>query len=310
MIPNSNIKVKRLGVRRNQPYMSGNGKSLERLVASIEKALGRETNVKVESPKRLPDRTTRKLREHDVVLTIKQGHHLLTIAIECRDRSRPITVNQVEGFWAKCQDTGIDQGIIVSSMGFYNTARKKADHLGIRCLDIEEVESFNWLLAHGIHFITPKLIDQNWMFIPEEDGIVKNENMEILIRDGNPISHAILTSIAQQQLDNVLPKPPKPVERSELILRFSGDSLILRNSETNMTTPAKLVIAKLQYTVTDEVIPFRLMQYKDKDTDEAITDVAIAKLQLGENAGNLMIVYKEDKGGRVMYVPDKKKQNT
>jgi len=287
--------------------MSGNGKSLERLVASIEKALGHEKNVKVESPKRLPDRTTGKLREHDVVLTIKQGHHLLMIAIECRDRSRPITVNQVEGFWAKCQDTSINRGIIVSSGGFYNTARKKADHLGIRCLDIEEAESFNWLLATGIHSITRKLIHQNWMFIPEEDGIVEKENMEILDLDGNLISQAILTSNAQQQLNNFLPKPLEPVERDELIVKFQGDGLILRNSETNMTTPAKLVIAKLQYTVTDEVIPFRLMQYKDKDTDEAITDVAIAQLQFGEITGNLMIVYKEDEGGRVMYVPDKKK---
>jgi predicted helicase len=105
------------------------GKALERLIASIEKALAGNSDVLVEAPKRLPDRTTGTLREHDVVLTIKQSHHALMVAVECRDLSRPVTVNQVEGFWAKCQDTGIGQGIIVSSTGFYNTARQKADHL-------------------------------------------------------------------------------------------------------------------------------------------------------------------------------------
>ena len=153
--------------------MAKSGKSLERLIASIEKVLGHEKNVKVESPKRLTDRITGKLREHDVVLTVSQGHHLLIIAIECRDRSRPITVNQVEEFWMKCKDTGVDQGILVSSMGFYNTARKKADHYSIRCLDIEEVESFDWLLAPGIHSITTKLIRHHWIFSPEKAGIVE-----------------------------------------------------------------------------------------------------------------------------------------
>lgn len=78
------------------------GKALEILVASLEKALAENQNVTVHSPVRLPDRTTGKLREHDVVVEFKEGHHSLLVAIECRDRSRPIGVPQVEAFWAKC----------------------------------------------------------------------------------------------------------------------------------------------------------------------------------------------------------------
>ena len=105
--------------------MAKQGRSLECLVASIEQALGGKDGVQVESPKRLPDRTTGELREHDVLLTICRGHHSLRVAIECRDRSRPVGVDQVEQFCAKCQDTGIDKGVIVSPKGFWKTARKK-----------------------------------------------------------------------------------------------------------------------------------------------------------------------------------------
>ena len=82
------------------------GKSLEALVEQLERSLAKSENVSVSAPKKLRDRITGRLREHDVVLTVNQGHHEILIAIECRDRSRPITVNQVEGFWAKCHDTG------------------------------------------------------------------------------------------------------------------------------------------------------------------------------------------------------------
>ena len=286
--------------------MPRKGKSLERLVAGIEKAIGHDKNVEVKSPRRLTDRTTGKLREHDVVLTVNQGHHLFTIAIECRDRARPVGVDQVEGFWAKCQDTKVDQGIIVSSMGFYNTARKKADHLGIRCLDIEEVETFEWLLAPGLHSIKIKLIRNDWSFFPEEEGIVEKENMEIFDKEGNRINQAILTSNAQQQLDKLLPKLPEPTERGELNVKFEGGDLYLRNSNTGKTASVKFAIAKLQYSVSVEIVPFRLIQYRDKDADENITDAAVAQFQFIENTGKIMIVYKEGEGGRVVYVPEEK----
>ena len=212
--------------------MPKKGKTLERLVASIERAISHEKNVEVQSPKRLTDRTTGRLREHDVVLTVKEGHHLFTIAIECRDRSRPINVNQVEGFWAKCQDTGIDQGIIVSSMGFYKTARKKAKHLGIRCLGIEEVESFDWLLAQGIETITKNVIRHDWTFFLEQDEIVEEEHVEIFDKEGNKISQAILALNAQKQLDKFLPDIPNPTECAELNVKFEGGGLYLRNSNT------------------------------------------------------------------------------
>ncbi len=284
--------------------MPGDGKSLEQLIYSLERALGHDDNVSVESPKRVPDKITGKKREHDVLITIKQGHHQVQVAIECRDRSRPITVNQIEGFWKKCQDTGIDKGVLVSTMGFYNTARKKADFLDIRCLDVEEVDSFDWMLAPGVHSIIKKLLHHEWTFYPELDGIAEKGNMEISDNHGNILSPESMTSNALTQLNKLLPEIPEPVEKESFVVKFPGDNLVLTNSETGDSCPVKFVIVEIFYSVINEIIPFKLVQYKEGD--ENITDAAIANLSFDDNAGNLMVVEEKGGGKRVLYVPDKK----
>ena len=110
------------------------GKALESAVAKIERVIGRNTNViSIEAPARLLDRTTGRLREHDVLVTHKVGHDVVKTALECRDRSRKVGVPDIEAFAAKCRDTGIDRAVIVSSLGFAQTALKKARHENVRC---------------------------------------------------------------------------------------------------------------------------------------------------------------------------------
>lgn len=283
--------------------MPGNGKSLEQLIYALEKALGHDKNIIVESPKRIPDKITGKKREHDVVLTIDQSHHKIIVAIECRDRSRPITVNQIEGFWKKCQDTGIDKGVIVSTMGFYNTAREKANFLDIRCLDIEEVDSFDWMLAPGIHLLTRKLLHHEWVFFPENDNIANKDNMEILDAEGNVLLNEHLAPQALEQLTALLPDISEPVEKDVLTVKFPGSNLVIKNIETNETTPVKFAIVKIHYSITNEVIPFKLIQYKDAENN--ITDAAVAPMNIGDKSGKFMIVENKDGSKNVLYVPDK-----
>jgi len=280
------------------------GKALELLVASLEKALAESANITVHAPMRLPDRTTGKLREHDVVLELNEGHHSFLIAIECRDRSRPIGVNQIEGFWAKCQDTGIGQGVIVSTAGFYNTARTKADHLGIRCLDIEEVETFNWLLAPGLHAITKHLLSTDWTFYPTKEGVVERNEFEVIDSDGNVITKTALTANAQEQLSVLLPHDSESVEEDEIKVRFPGDGLQLRNITSGETVPVIFAVAKIRYSIKQELIPFQLVQYQNKDDGKNITDAAYADIKVGDNEARMMIVYKEGEGGKVIIIPN------
>lgn len=138
--------------------MAKPGEDLQRLVRVIERAANRDGNLQVESPKRLPDKDTGRLREHDVVLTFVLRHHTLRMAVECRDRSRKIGVPDVEAFHFKCQRTGIDRGVMVSSRGFTGTALRKADGCNIGCLSLEEATSFDWCLAPGVQVLQRRMI--------------------------------------------------------------------------------------------------------------------------------------------------------
>lgn len=77
----------------------------------------------------------------------------------------------------------------------------------------------------------------------------------------------------------------------------------MRSTKTDETVPVKNAIAVLRYSVKEELVPFRLVQYQSKGDDENITDAAYADIRFGEKEARLMIVYKEDEGGKVVLIP-------
>lgn len=137
--------------------MPRKGRSLEKLVTHLERVLAPEEGVTVDSPKRLRDKTTGRLREHDVVLTFRAGHHELLTAIECRDRKRRVGSPQIEAFHKKCEHTGVHHPIMVSPRGFTKPALQKAKFLGVRCLALEQAPEFDWLLAPGLRVCKRRL---------------------------------------------------------------------------------------------------------------------------------------------------------
>jgi Restriction endonuclease len=141
--------------------MANKGTVLQTLVHAVETAVSGSPNVKVESPKRLRDKDTGRWREHDVVLTFTQAHHEFLLALECRNRSRPVGVPDVEGFHAKCLRTGIGRGLMVSSTGFTNTALRKAESYGIGCLRLQEVTRFNWCATPAVTVLNHDLLGAN-----------------------------------------------------------------------------------------------------------------------------------------------------
>lgn len=110
---------------------------LERLLAG--------SGATIEAPsRRLVDRDTGELREHDVLISWNHGHHQILTAIECRDRSRPVGVPDVEAFADKCASTGVHSAVIVSARGFRQTARTKARSRAVTLMDITRVQGFDW----------------------------------------------------------------------------------------------------------------------------------------------------------------------
>lgn len=276
--------------------MANDGKSLERLVALIEAALGAD-GVNVETRKRLPDRITGKCREHDVLVTITRAHHVVQIALECRDHSRPVTVGMVEAFHQKCQDTGIQKGAIVSTSGFWKTAREKAAHYGIRCLDVLEAQSFAWMLTPSFMFLTRRTDGQSWLFFPEQEGVLEKHNMQVLLPDGRELPKASLERTARAARDKWIDEHPEAVEKCTVSLKIGTPGMILRNKETGATTPVRYAVLALTYSLVQDDVPLQLSQYMDGDNQ--ITDVAVAD----GPTGRIAIVYKESEGGLVMFQP-------
>ena len=280
------------------------GKSLEALVASIERALAGNDKVTIESPKFLSDRITGEPREHDVVITLAGSHHKSIIAIECRDRSRKVTVNAVEGFWSKCQDTGIDQGIIVSPKGFSRTALAKSLNRGIKCLRLSEANSFNWLLGTGIRIRQKKVIHTNWTFLLDKDLVPKPVVFTILSPDGVQIPFENLAAAAYQEFKKI-PETEFVMGRGTKKFVFNSPGLLLRDDTTGNTHIVVRVLAVVNYEVTEEIIPFNLFTYENSLAGDVITDAAVAQIDLGALKGKLMIVHKESEGGQVVFVPNK-----
>lgn len=285
------------------------GRSLEKLVEQLEKILADQGNIFIESPKKLLDKENGEYREHDVVLTIKEHHHQVMIAIECRDRSRPITVNQVEGFWAKCQHTGINQGIIVSSNGFSKTARSKAAKLGIRCLALEEVSSFNWLLPKGITSFQRQIKNTNWTMITENIIEEIPSNFSLVDDHGNLLTAEILNANVQnyfQQQESSLEELQKELGTHELKIIFPGEGVFILNDTNGKLMPVKSAVAHVEYEVKAEHIPFELYKYVDKSLEVKIVEAAVTKVKFGDaEVGKIFIGYKDGEGIKVKYVPNR-----
>jgi len=120
------------------------GKQLKRLIAALESLLA-GSGASIEAPsRRLLDRDTGEPREHDVLISWDHGHHQILTAIECRDRSRPVGVPDVEAFADKCASTGVHSAVIVSATGFRRTAERKAKSRAVTLMHLKKVHEYDW----------------------------------------------------------------------------------------------------------------------------------------------------------------------
>lgn len=278
------------------------GKSLEILVAHLEKALAGNDNVTITAPKKVRDRITNRLREHDVVIAIRQGHHEYQIAIECRDLSRPITVNQVEGFWKKCQDTGV-QGIIVSTKGFCKPARTKATHLGIRCFDLEQAKSFNWLGASGMEMVKRNITNIHWTLIPIADSGNIPKDITLVNENGVEITKAFLIENAKQQLAK-LPIDSSSDSKQTARINFIVNNLSIFDRSTKGYIPLKSIIADIEYEVIREHVPFDLFKYSEKNDDREIANAALATHEFDGIRGKFMFIRNEDQSISLSFIAE------
>jgi len=131
------------------------GISFEKLAERIYKQLTEgEKHTKVEHNVKLPGRYTK--RQFDVVLTshIARANLEIVTVIECRDKSRPITIEAIDGFHSKMGDVNANKGVMISQAGFTASMKEKAKDLGIEIYTAHEALSDKW----GIDIEIPVLV--------------------------------------------------------------------------------------------------------------------------------------------------------
>jgi hypothetical protein len=270
------------------------GRSLEILVEKLERLLANDAGVHIESPKRIRDTQTQKLREHDVVLTYSQSHHELIVAIECKDRSRPVGVPDIEAFESKCHHTNINQGTIVSSSGFAKTALQKASIMGIKCLELKEIETASFLLpeavvvVHSKRFITAKytpMVDSNTMLRVVDDYDIL-DSADVLIT--NEILIANIRSI-----EDKLPLGKLGEERTESVFfKTENYRVITNNKKLEHDICGVLIDIKYVYEVSES--SFTSRAYNVPNQDEPIAEIATAPMKIDGEEKEFTVVRKND----------------
>jgi hypothetical protein len=284
-----------------------NGKALQRVVRILEAARAAGQPITVESPKYLMDRVTGEPREHDVVLSVKLPDRSLTVAIECRDRSRKIDCGAVEAFRKKCDDTKVDRGIIVCPKGFYKTALKKAKHENIDCLSIEAAASFDWCAARSIlvHHQAIEHVHLLIDFSPDEYPEPKRD--AVFHMDGRPITPGEINAMASNTLPNAKGIPERPGSHVVRLIDKNPQFCTFVDGRQVKAERATLTVA---YTVTETDEPFAFHSYKDIAGSKSITNAAVANLKFGQHATNLVLASQADGSVSVSLVPHLEKETT
>lgn len=269
------------------------GRSLELLVEKLERQLASDENVLIESPKKIRDIQTGKLREHDVVLTYNQAHHELLVAIECKDRSRPVGVPDIEAFSNKCRYTNINQGIVVSSSGFAKTALEKADSMGIRCLELKEVESVSFLLpgatvcVHSKRFITASCSP-----VVDDYKLCVADDYDIFDPDGNLITDEIIKNNIQLIADK-LPLGKLGEERTETIY-LQAENYYVVTHKRKLKHIITGIVLEIKYVYEISESSFTSMSYSFADQNSFIAEIATAPLNFDDKEKELILIGKKD----------------
>jgi len=270
------------------------GVALQNLVAALERALANQDNVSIESPGYLRDKDTGQKREHDVLIIWKQAHHSIIGAIEGRDRSRKIGVNEVEGFARMCERTGVDVAMMVSSKGFYKTARTKAKSFDVRCMELNDAEKFDWM---GIDFFVEfrrdfAPIDVNAFFTLSAPTVP----FTLYDTNGTEMTSNHFLGIVEQAI--TLPDNLDEIAGQELPINIEANTLNWTGAGSDgLRHAVSHLHLRTALTVVRSVKPVTLHSYS---TDDVTYDVATSPVQVGDKKGDLVLVKAADGTVRVV----------
>lgn len=278
------------------------GKELERLVDTLERAVVGNKGARIVAPYKAVDRTTGRVREHDVAVIVSLEHHEFVTAIECRDRSRPVGAPQVEGFHQKCHDTGINRGVIVSSKGFCSSAITKAAHLEIVCLRLDEVKQFNWINLGAIACLKVSYLEKNCLLVPNRNFDPKPSNFRLLDGSGNIMDAPTLDYLVRQEANGIIGN--KNFEAGDRHLGFclKIPGATIEALDSGECRQLKHIDVQVKLRIELNRAPIKLLSYRREGEANAIREAGVAPLDLSPVCGDLVFLKNPDGATDVKFV--------
>jgi hypothetical protein len=235
-------------------------------------------------------------------MIVSVEHHEFVTAIECRDRSRPVGVPQIEGFHQKCQDTGIHRGVIVSPKGFYSSAVTKAAHLGIVCLRLDQVKKFDWITLGAIACLKVFFLEKNCLLIPETNFKSKPSNFRLLDGEGNIIDAPSIDCLVRPEANGIISK--EKFQAGERHLRFSVKmpGAVIEALDSNERRQMKHIDVRVKLRIEVNSSPIKLLSYRQEGEAEAIREAGVAPVDLSPLTGDLVFLKNPDGSTKVNFV--------
>jgi hypothetical protein len=274
------------------------GKVLEMIVAGMHES----PDVKIERNIKIPTiRNKKRKREIDILMVGKINGYPIRMAIECKNYDSIINVPFIDGFIGKLQDIGIptQQGIFITSKGFSEGAKSRAEEVGITPLVltgltsdglsekiIDATQSIIYLLAEITNIsITCDLsgthnFKEMW-FLYDENGKLKATIPDLFWREW--ALDNISTKLGESQIEinnsnnlNLIidGKQAKfisacaKIKVSALVLDIKGkgtDHLLINPIENNVNR----ISAEVKYKLSPDIYPIRAFD-NEKDLENYI----------------------------------------
>jgi len=153
------------------------GKDFEKLISVLERGLA-NSDVKIKSPDYLKDNITGRDREVDLTLRKKIDNEEIIIIFECRDRNITSDVIWIEQLVTKVRDLNAFKVIAVSSSGFTEGAKIKAEYYNIELRSTEEITNeqlMNWIIPSGLYTIVQHHNIVNCVLLTDEPSLFKDQ---------------------------------------------------------------------------------------------------------------------------------------
>jgi Restriction endonuclease len=144
------------------PNQSEEWKRFEVVIAEIQKQLAPQADV--HHNQKIVGQSGRR-RQLDVAITQKVGPYPILIVLECRRRTRPVSIEGMEAFSRKLKDVRAALGVMVSTAGFAEGAQAIARQDNIMLMTYRQAQDADWHALLGepawMAFVLPRFTSES-----------------------------------------------------------------------------------------------------------------------------------------------------